>query len=63
MRNAKNMGMLYACKGVHALFTGQREREGERERLSLRSNIILAHYFSGISGNTVILYYKAILPW
>ncbi len=24
--------MLYACKGVHTLFTGQRERKIERER-------------------------------
>ncbi len=24
--------MLYACKGVHTLFTGQREREKEIER-------------------------------
>ncbi len=23
---------FYACKGVHTLFTGQRERESERER-------------------------------
>jgi hypothetical protein len=25
-------GVLYACKGVHTLFTGQREREKEIER-------------------------------
>jgi hypothetical protein len=25
-------GMLYAGKGVHTLFTGQRDRERERER-------------------------------
>ncbi len=24
--------MLYACKGAHTLFTGQREREIKRER-------------------------------
>ncbi len=26
------MGVLYACKGAHTLFTGQREREREGER-------------------------------
>ncbi len=25
-------GMLYACKAVHTLFTGQREREREGEK-------------------------------
>ncbi len=25
-------GMLYACKGVHTLFTGQRKSEREKER-------------------------------
>jgi len=24
-------GMLYACKGAHTLFTGQRDRERKRE--------------------------------
>ncbi len=28
-------GVLYAWKGVHTLFTGQRERERERERVCL----------------------------
>ncbi len=26
------MGVLYACKGEHTLFTSQREREREREK-------------------------------
>jgi hypothetical protein len=32
MRNAKSAGVLYACKGVHTIFIGQRKREREGER-------------------------------
>ncbi len=28
----KSAGMLYACKGAHILFTGQRERDKDWER-------------------------------
>jgi hypothetical protein len=31
MRNVYNANMLYACKGAHTLFTGQRERERKRD--------------------------------
>jgi len=35
---AESVGMLnfYACKGAYTLFTGQRKREGERERKRLK---------------------------
>jgi hypothetical protein len=36
MRNAQSAGVLYACKGAHTHFTGQRERERERKREGVR---------------------------
>jgi len=32
MRNASSVGVLYAFKGEHTLFTSHRERERMRER-------------------------------
>ncbi len=32
MSDVCGVGMLYACKGAHTLFTSQREREKDRER-------------------------------
>jgi hypothetical protein len=32
VRKSLECGVLYACKGAHPLFTGQRESEKEKER-------------------------------
>jgi hypothetical protein len=57
--------MLYACKGVHTLFTSQREREGgrdgerrrERERKSVRKREREREYlfFKGMTGTWHLL--------
>ncbi len=44
-------GMLYACKGVHTLFTGQREREreGGRERCRICPELLFL-FLKGMAG-------------